>query len=218
MVQPEAIPSRKQRELALRQEIIFGAAEAVLAVRGFHGASVDEIARRAEVSVGTLYNLFGNKESLYTSLLERRMEDLRACIREHGASAPTGIDKLHGVVDAIFHYCAEHERAFRVYVTASHGLEWNLLPQLGPRVFECMQAFLREVTSLCAVAVAEHSLPALDPKLLAMSLLGTIDSFVTQWVTEGSGNLETYRQGAHDILRALSQNGARRRGGPKLSP
>lgn len=204
-------PSRKQRELALRQEIIFVAAEAVLAARGFHGASVDEIARRAEVSVGTLYNFFGSKENLYTSLLERRMDELGTCVREHGASAAPGIEKLHAVVDAIFTYCAEHERAFRVYVTASHGLEWNLLPQLGSRVFECMQGFLREVTSLCAVAVQEHHLPRLEPKLLAMSLLGTIDSFVTQWVTEGSGNLGVYQQGAHDILRALSENGGRRR-------
>src|SRR5574340_970394 len=111
MVQAMIAPSRKQRELALRQEIIFAAAEAVLAARGFHGASVDEIARRAEISVGTLYNLFGNKESLYASLLERRMEALSTCVREYGASAATGIDKLHCVVDAIFHYCAEHERA-----------------------------------------------------------------------------------------------------------
>ncbi|MBP1688303.1 MAG: hypothetical protein H6Q33_4446 [Deltaproteobacteria bacterium] len=205
------VPSRKQRELALRQEIIFTAAEAVLAVHGFHGASVDEIARRAEVSVGTLYNLFGSKESLYTALLERRMEDLRACIREHGAAATTGLDKLHAVVDAIFTYCAEHERGFRVYVTASHGLEWNVLPQFGQRVFDCMQAFLNDVSALCRLAVRERSLPRLEPKLLAMSLLGTIDSFITQWVTEGSGNLTVYQEGAHAILRALG-GGAPRRG------
>jgi TetR/AcrR family transcriptional regulator len=199
-------PSRKQRELALRQEIIFTAAEAVLAARGFHGASVDEIARRAEVSVGTLYNLFGSKESLYTALLERRMEDLRGCLRQHGAAAATGIEKLHAVVDAIFAYCAEHERGFRVYVTASHGLEWNVLPQFGQRVFDCMQAFLDDVTALCRLAVRERSLPQLEPKLLAMSLLGTIDTFVTQWVTEGGANLGAYQEGAHAILRALSRS------------
>ncbi|MFN8624804.1 MAG: TetR/AcrR family transcriptional regulator [Candidatus Binatia bacterium] len=207
-------PSRKQRELALRQEIIFTAAEAVLAARGFHGTSVDEIARRAEVSVGTLYNLFGSKESLYTALLESRMEDLRTGIRQHGAAAATGLEKLHGVVDAIFAYCAEHERGFRVYVTASHGLEWNVLPQFGQRVFDCMQAFLNDVTALCRMAVRERSLPRLEPKFLAMSLLGTIDSFVTQWATEGGDNLGAYRQGAHAILRALSSAAPRGRAVP----
>jgi AcrR family transcriptional regulator len=204
--------SRKQRELALRQEIIFEAAEAVLAARGFHGASVDEIAKRAEVSVGTLYNFFGNKENLYTSLLERRMEELRGCVRAHVAPAPRGIDKLHAAVDAIFTYCAEHERAFRVYVTASHGLEWNVLPQFGQRVFECMQAFLGEVTALSRLAVRERSLPPIEPKLLAMSLLGSIDSFVTQWATERRGSLRVYQQGTHEILQALSASCPVRKG------
>jgi AcrR family transcriptional regulator len=203
--------SRKERELALRHEIIFEAAEAVLAERGFHGASVDETAKRAQVSVGTLYNLFGNKENLYTSLLERRIDELRAYVRDRVAPAPTGIDKLHAVADAIFAYCTEHERAFRVYVTASQGLEWNLLPQFGDRVYQRMQAFLADVTELCGLAVREGSLPRIDPALLAMSLLGTVDSFVTHWVMQRRGNLADYQQGAHAILHALS-GGATRRG------
>ena len=50
-------PSRKERELALRHAIIFEATEAVLTERGYHGASVDEIAKRAQISVGTSYGL-----------------------------------------------------------------------------------------------------------------------------------------------------------------
>jgi AcrR family transcriptional regulator len=205
-------PSRKERELALRQEIIFEAAEAVLAERGFHGASVDETAKRAEVSVGTLYNLFGNKENLYTSLLERRIDEVRSWVRERVAPAPTGIEKLSAAVDAIFAYCTEHQRAFRVYVTASHGVEWNALPQFGERVFERMQAFLGEMTSLCRLAVREGSLPRIEPELLAMSLLGTINSFVTHWATERRGTLTEYQRGTHAILRALSNGRATRRG------
>lgn len=197
-----AQPSRKQRELALRQEIIFEAAEAVLAERGFHGASVDETAKRAEVSVGTLYNLFGNKENLYTSLLERRIEEVRTCVRERVAAAATGIEKLHAAIDAIFAYCTEHQRAFRVYVTASHGVEWNLLPQFGERVFQRLQAFRRDMTALCGLAVREGSLPQLKPALLAMCVLGTINSFVTEWVTH-QGSVSEYAQGTHAILEAL---------------
>ncbi len=195
-------PSRKQREIALRQEIIFEAAEAVLAERGFHGASVDETAKRAQISVGTLYNLFGNKENLYTSLLERRVEELRTCVRERVAAPATGIDKLHAAIDAIFAYCTEHQRAFRVYVTASHGVEWNLLPQFGERVFQRLQAFQTDVAALCTLAVRAGSLPRLKPALLAMSLLGTINSFVTHWATH-QGSLSEYADGTHAILEAL---------------
>ena len=202
-------PSRKQRELALRQEIIFEAAEAVLAERGFHRASVDEVAKRAEVSVGTLYNLFGNKENLYTSLFERGVDEVREAVRVRVAGAATGIDKLHAALDAIFAYFAEHQRAFRVYVTATHGMEWNVLPQFGDRVFQRMQAFLGDITTLCRRAVREDALPPIDPALLAMALMGTANSYVTQWATHRHGDLTAYQEGAHAILEALRRGRTR---------
>lgn len=202
-------PSRKQRELALRQEIIFEAAEAVLAERGLHRASVDEVAKRAEVSVGTLYNLFGNKENLYTSLLERGVDEVREAVRARVADAATAIDKLHAALDAIFAYFADHQRAFRVYVTASHGMEWNVLPQFGDRVFRSMQAFLGDITALCRGAVREGTLPRIDAALLAMTLMGTVNSYVTHWATDRRGDLAAYQQGAHEILDALSRSRTR---------
>lgn len=202
-------PSRKQRELALRQEIIFEAAEAVLAERGLHRASVDEVAKRAEISVGTLYNLFGNKENLYSSLLQRGVEEVREAVRARVAAAATGIGKLHAALDAIFGYCTEHQRAFRVYVTASHGLEWNVLPQFGDRVFQSMQAFLADITALCRLAVREGSLPRIDPALLAMALMGTVNSYVTHWATHRRGQLAAYQEGAHAVLQALSRGRVR---------
>ncbi len=200
--------TRKQRELALRQTLVFEAAEAVLAERGFHGASVDEIAKRAGVSVGTLYNLFGSKESLYAALLERGVEDVRAFVRARVAGAPDGLAQLHAAVDAIFAYFGEHERAFRVYVTATHGLDWNVMPQFGERVFRHMQRFSDDIADLCRRAVRERRLPRLDPALLALSLLGTINSFVTRWATERRGRLVDYQAGAHAILTALAGGAA----------
>ena len=137
-------PSRKEREQALRQAIVFEATEAVLAERGFHGASVDEIARRAEISVGTLYNLFGSKENLFASVTERRIEEVRVAVRLRVEAAAPGLDKLHAAVDAIFDDFERHEQSFRVWVTATHGLDWNILPQFGERVFAAMRQFTEE--------------------------------------------------------------------------
>jgi TetR/AcrR family transcriptional regulator len=201
--------SRKQRELALRQSLVFDAAEAVLAERGLHAASVDEIAERSGLSVGTLYNLFGSKENLYAALMERGIEEVRAFVRARIEDPATGIEKLHAAIDAIFAYFTEHERAFRVYVTATHGLDWNVLPQFGERVFKRLQAFAEDVTALSRQAVREKSLPDIDPALLAMSLLGTINSFVTRWATERRGRLADYQAGAHTILSALAGRPAR---------
>ncbi|CAK9006085.1 Thioredoxin-like protein YneN, partial [Durusdinium trenchii] len=47
------------------------AAEAIITEKGFEGATVAEIVRRAETSVGAFYNRFGEKEALLSCLHER---------------------------------------------------------------------------------------------------------------------------------------------------
>jgi AcrR family transcriptional regulator len=204
-------PSRKERELALRQAIVFEAAEAVVAERGYHGASVDEIARRAEISVGTLYNLFGNKENLFACVTEKRVEEVRQAMRERAAAVGGGLEKLHAAVDAIFDHFDRHERSFRVWVNATQGLDWNILPQFGDRVFQAMRSVSDDFTALCRRGVREGSLPRLDAELLALSLLGTINSFVTRWVTERRSALAPYRRGVHAVLDAWSAGAGQRR-------
>ena len=207
-------PSRKERELALRQEIIFEAAEAVLAERGYHGASVDEVAKRAEISVGTLYNHFGNKENLFASLVERNMGSLREAVAERASAVPTGLDKLHAAVDAMFAHLDQHEKSFRVWVT-THGLDWNIAPpQFSDRASAQMRAFKDDVTALCRRAAREGSVPRLDPEFLALSLLGTINSLTVHWVTERKGKLALYQRGAHALLDTwAAAAGARRENG-----
>ncbi len=47
------------------------AAESLFVQRGFHGVSVRDIARAAETPVSNLYAHFGNKQTIFSTLLER---------------------------------------------------------------------------------------------------------------------------------------------------
>jgi AcrR family transcriptional regulator len=67
-VKASARPSARER--------ILDAALDVFSDKGFHMATVDEIAERAEVGKGTLYRYFSNKEGLFTELVRLRLEDL----------------------------------------------------------------------------------------------------------------------------------------------
>jgi AcrR family transcriptional regulator len=61
----------EQRALARRR--LLDAAEAVFSRRGFHGASVEEIARDAGATTGALYSNFVGKEDLFLALFEERV-------------------------------------------------------------------------------------------------------------------------------------------------
>lgn len=53
-----------------RRESILAAAQGLFASKGFHGVSVDEIARAVNVSPAILYRHFASKQSLYDAVLE----------------------------------------------------------------------------------------------------------------------------------------------------
>jgi AcrR family transcriptional regulator len=56
---------------AVREEQMLEVAGEVFAERGFHPASMDEIAERADISKPMLYAYFGSKEGLYSAYMGR---------------------------------------------------------------------------------------------------------------------------------------------------
>jgi AcrR family transcriptional regulator len=58
---------------------IMDAARAVFAEKGYHGATVEEIAARAEIGKGTVYNhIEGGKAGLFLALLDEHFDELQA--------------------------------------------------------------------------------------------------------------------------------------------
>src|SRR6204780_241850 len=73
---PERLPRRRDEARALFRNAILDAAEAVFAERGFHGARIQDIAERARIAVGTVYNHFEDKDDVLGALLEQRSEEM----------------------------------------------------------------------------------------------------------------------------------------------
>jgi len=67
-------PGRVPR--AVRAEQLLDLAERLFAERGFHAASMDELARRAGVSKPVIYDHFGSKEQLFATCVRRTGEVL----------------------------------------------------------------------------------------------------------------------------------------------
>jgi AcrR family transcriptional regulator len=59
-------------------ERILAASAQVMSESGYDRASVEEIARRADSSVGSIYQFFPDKASLFQALAESHLEDARA--------------------------------------------------------------------------------------------------------------------------------------------
>jgi|JI10StandDraft_1071094.scaffolds.fasta_scaffold07937_4 AcrR family transcriptional regulator len=67
---------RKRQEREARRHRIQDAARPVFFDRGFARASIEDIAKQAQLSVGAIYLYFKSKEDLYLSILERSLRAL----------------------------------------------------------------------------------------------------------------------------------------------
>lgn len=73
-------PPRKKVPRVVREGQMLQVAGRVFAARGFHGASMDDIAEAAGISKPMLYNYFGSKEGLYFAYVNHSYRELIAAI------------------------------------------------------------------------------------------------------------------------------------------
>src|SRR5713226_1110202 len=73
-----SVQERHRRERRARGQAILAAAATVFAKHGLEGATIEMVAREAEIAVGTIYLYFASRDDLYLSLIAERAEQLRA--------------------------------------------------------------------------------------------------------------------------------------------
>src|SRR5205807_172842 len=80
-----------ERRRELTRTTLIDAAADVFAKRGFHSASLEEIAETAGFTRGAIYKNFENKEELFFAVIERRIDSqlmrFREALREDSAAA-----------------------------------------------------------------------------------------------------------------------------------
>lgn len=72
---PARIP-RWQRQPAIRPQQILEAAFRVFGTRGLHQATLDDVAKAAGITKGTIYLYFPSKAALFSAMLKARVNDL----------------------------------------------------------------------------------------------------------------------------------------------
>jgi len=107
-----SVQERHRRERHARGQAILGAAAKVFAKHGLEGATIEMVAREAEVAVGTIYLYYSSRDDLYLSLVAHREEQLRARYLEIFARKLEPLDELKTIASAYLDYMRETREIF----------------------------------------------------------------------------------------------------------
>lgn len=112
----ERTPARKSKPhgAAATRAILLSTAISEFADKGFAGARVDEIAKRAGVNKQLLYHHFGNKDDLYRIALETVYSEIRAKEKALDLGNLTPLEATRTLVGFSFDYLVEHPEFIRL--------------------------------------------------------------------------------------------------------
>jgi AcrR family transcriptional regulator len=110
---------RARRDAQQNLERVLQAAQELFAARGGE-VTMEEVARRAGVGVGTVYRRFANKEQLFAAVSREACDSMRHCLHALSVEQPNPLARLRELVLLQYHRCARQAALLELQPEASH--------------------------------------------------------------------------------------------------
>jgi AcrR family transcriptional regulator len=179
---PESSSHRQQDRAGIQRNRILAAAQTCFIERGFHAASMAEIAAHAGMSPGLIYRYFASKSAIIQAIVERQNEEVRADI----ASLRSACDLITRIVDLFARWKQHDPRVMNPVLFLEMTAESGRDPQIARALDEAQRirggdfrAWIRQ-----AAAQAGRELGDEEVRIRAFSLQCFIEGLAVRAVRE----------------------------------
>ena len=145
------LKERREREKEARKEQILAAARKLLFEKGLQSTSINQIARKAELGVGTIYFYYQSKEEIFYSLQDEGLDILFREIDSIGRADTPPDEKLRSTGMAYLRFSSEQKDYFDIInyflATPTVILGSELKAQIdhkGSLILKLIDGFIRE--------------------------------------------------------------------------
>jgi AcrR family transcriptional regulator len=177
------IQERKEREKERRRQQIIVAAKRVFSEKGFNKATMEDIAQEAELSPGTLYLYFKNKEELYASLSLRILQYLHIRVEHVNKEDLNAEQKLDALIEAMYDvYAFDPLILINMFHLQSSETLKNLSEKLMGEIEELSRKSIGAIAAVFEAGIAEGVFVERHPVALA-DIFWALFSGVILWTT-----------------------------------
>lgn len=163
---------RRQRALAAATEVFVS--------RGYHTATMAEIAQHAGWSKPILYKQFSGKLELYLAVLDQHIETLTRSVEHALRSTATNRGRLHAAVQAYFDFVDSESQGFRLVFESDITSEPSVRWRVGRASDDCVHAVMEAVAADSAMSLGQAH-------VLAAGLVGASQFGAKYWLETGRG-------------------------------
>ncbi len=175
---------RKERERLQREQQILKAAEKVFAKKGFQKATIQEIAEESELAVGTIYNFFSSKESLYSKIIMTRLTEMRQEVLNKTQEIADVKKRLKTMLLVQSGFIEKNKDFFIIFLRDRNRFPWSLAKDLGEEVAKRYQHHLETLQAIFKEGIQKGTFRNHDPEDLAEAWGGLCNTFFFKWLME----------------------------------
>jgi len=170
---PVAVPAGAKRRMRgpERRAQLLAVARRVFGRSGFHGVSMDDVAKEAGVTKPILYDHFNSKEELYVALLDADASSLEERVRSALQARTGNRERIQRSFQAYFDFVDEHAGGFRLFMQETMGGE----EMFRSKVQEVRDRIVREVGDLIARESA-GKIERRDADIVSLALVGMVET------------------------------------------
>ncbi len=169
-------PQRSLREKLreVRAELILDVAEEMLAEKGYHDTSMDEIAALAGVAKGTLYQHFPGKEDLVFALFERNLVLFEQAVGQAAAAPLLARAKLERILSYVYQERrGQHARLLQL-LYQNMEIRKGLLEKKG-QLRDHMEQVAGQIRTILEEGKAEGAFdPAISTELMLLTFMSLL--------------------------------------------
>jgi len=174
------VPSLRERFRETTVQAILAAAEEVFADAGLHAAHMGDIAARAGVSVGTLYNHFADREALLGGLADARFTELLTHLDttlEQSAGRPFG-ERLEALVVALLSHWERHRKFMQIVMQGESGKYDKTYPTAYGTMRDKMRELYSRIEQVTSQGLHEQAIRAELADLAPFFLMAMVRSLL----------------------------------------
>ncbi len=169
---------RREREREQRKSQILDTARALLLEKGMNATSINQIAKRSELSVGAIYFYFKDKEELFAALQVEGLELLHQAISAAVDRKAPSEKKIRSIALAYLRFSEEHKNYFDIINYFLTSPETIFPPKLKKEIDEHGSASIATLTLAIQEGIDSGKLKAVDARRQAIILWSAFNGMI----------------------------------------
>jgi TetR/AcrR family acrAB operon transcriptional repressor len=182
-----------------RNKILYAALE-LFSKKGYAGTSIDDIAKKTEMTKGAIYWHFRDKVDLYTTVHDFVFDEYRKRIMKSLEGLNDPKKKIESFIINTLQFSRDDPAIVSFYTTAFHEGIFSSSTKIQSKIREVYREYRSLISQIILDGIKHEKFIKIDPEIAASILVASLDGILMQWIFEKKIDLDLFARAMASVF------------------